>query len=83
MKKLNEAGLTGKILMTAKMSKQESLFDLMQQAKAMLLDRSKEEQDLIYHCAKFDHESRAAIILAYQSLYKKEWDDEGLDEQVD
>ena len=36
----------------------------------MLIDRSKEEANLIYHVAKLDDEERAAIILAYQNIYK-------------
>lgn len=49
--------------------KEESLFELIQQAHDMLQDRSKLEQDLIYHIAKIDPDLRAAIILAYQGLY--------------
>ena len=52
------------------LSKQETLFDLVQQAKAMLADRPRIEADLIYYVAKFDSEERAAIILAYDLLYK-------------
>ena len=52
--------------------KEESLFTLIQEATEMLKDRSKPEQDLIYHIAKFDTDLRAAIILAYQGLYSDE-----------
>lgn len=49
--------------------KEESLLDLIQQAKEMLLDRSKEEQDLIYHIAKFPDDLRTAIVIAYRGIY--------------
>lgn len=49
--------------------KQESLFDLIQQAHQMLLDRSKQEQELIYHIAKLEPDLRGAIILAYQGMH--------------
>ncbi len=48
---------------------QESFFDLIQQAHAMLEDRPKPERDLIYIMAKLDPDLRAAIILAYQGMY--------------
>lgn len=48
--------------------KQEGLFTLISEAREMLLDRSKEERDLIYYIAKMDSEERAAIIMAYQTL---------------
>lgn len=50
------------------MDKEESLFDLIDQARQMLLDRPEIEQDLIYYVAKLNDEERAAIILAYQSF---------------
>lgn len=53
------------------MEKQESLFDLIDQARYMLMDRSKPEQELIYYIAKLDLEERAAIILAYQGLHEQ------------
>ncbi len=49
---------------------QESLFDLIGQAKEMLNDRPKCEQDLIYYMAKLEPEERTAIILAYQMLHE-------------
>lgn len=51
------------------MKRPEGLFDLIQQAKQMLQDRTREEADLIYYLVKMDPEERAAIILAYQNLY--------------
>jgi len=53
------------------MEKQESLFDLIQQAQQMLLDRSKAEQDLIYYVAKLPDDLRSGIILAYEILHPK------------
>lgn len=44
------------------------MFELIEEARQMLMDRSKEEADLIYYIAKLDNEERAAIILAYQML---------------
>lgn len=49
--------------------KYEILMDLIQQAKAMLLDRSKEEQDLIFYVAKLEDDLRTAIIIAYRGIY--------------
>lgn len=51
-------------------NKQETLFELIGQAREMLLDRSREEADLIYAVSKMDSEERGAIILAYDLLYK-------------
>ena len=51
--------------------KQESFFDLVDQAKAMLLDRPVIEQQLIYTIAKMEDELRSAIVLAYQDIYYK------------
>jgi hypothetical protein len=51
------------------MKKQESLWDLVGEAKQMLLERPKPEQDLIYAIAKLDDQERTGIILAYQGLY--------------
>lgn len=56
------------------MIQKESLFDLIQQAEQMLLDRSKPEQDLIYHICKMEQELRAAIILAYQGIHNDKSD---------
>lgn len=55
------------------MSKGESLFDLVGQATQMLLDRGRDEQDLIYFIASLDDELRTGIILAYQNLYNDDW----------
>lgn len=55
------------------MSKNESLFDLVGQATQMLLDRGRDEQDLIYFIASLDDELRTGIILAYQNLYNDDW----------
>jgi hypothetical protein len=46
----------------------ESFFDLIEQAKEMLLDREEIERDLIYEVAKLDSEEKSAIILAYNIL---------------
>ncbi len=54
------------------MHKHESLIDLIKQATAMLTDRSKQEQDLIYAIAKLDNEARAAIIIAYEYVLHAE-----------
>ena len=48
--------------------KEESFFDLIHQAKEMLLDRPQIERELIYHICKIEDDLRAAIILAYQGL---------------
>lgn len=63
--------------------KTESLFDLVGHAIEMLSDRSKQEQDLIYHIAKLDNESRTAIVLAYQNLYHSHNHDEEYKEKHD
>ncbi len=47
----------------------DGLFELIGQAKEMLLDRPKPEQDLIYAIAKLEDDLRAAIILAYQGIH--------------
>lgn len=52
------------------MSQPESMSELIQQAQAMLLDRSPEEAELIYYIAKLEPDLRAAIIIAYEFLYK-------------
>ena len=52
-------------------SKHDTLFDLIQQATEMLLDRSRAEQELIYYIAKLEPDLRTAIILAYQNLHKE------------
>lgn len=59
-----------------KQLKQESLIELIRQATGMLLDRSKPEQDLIYHIAKLDNECKASIIIAYEFLYVFKEDNE-------
>jgi len=51
---------------------EDSVFDLMDQATQMLLDRSEAERDLIYYMAKMETDLRMAIILAYQNLYSEE-----------
>ena len=50
----------------------ESFTQLLDEAREMLLDRSKEEADLIYAIAILDDEARAAIILSYRNIYHKE-----------
>lgn len=52
---------------------QENLFDLIKQATAMLMDRPKPEQDLIYYICKLEPDLRAAIILAYRGLYDENY----------
>lgn len=49
----------------------ESLTDLIKQAIEMLNDRTQYERDLIYHIAKMDSDSRAAITFAYGIIKKK------------
>ena len=51
--------------------KNTSLFQLFYEAAEMLLDRSKEERDLIYFVANLDDEERAAIKFAYQNIHPK------------
>lgn len=50
----------------------ESLTDLIQEAQQMYLDRSRAESDLIRFVASLDPEARAALILAYDILYKED-----------
>lgn len=50
----------------------ESFTQLLDEAREMLLDRSKEEADLIYAIAILDDEARVAITLAYRMIYHKE-----------
>lgn len=52
----------------------ETMQMLIQQAVAMLRDRSKEEAALIYYVAKMDNEERSAIILGYQLM--KGWEND-------
>lgn len=52
----------------------ESLSMLIQEAVAMLRDRSKEEAALIYYVAKMDNEDRSAIVIGYQLM--KGWDND-------
>lgn len=56
--------------------KEESLKDLIEQATYMLLDRSKEEAELIYCIAKMDPEARGAIIIAYERFVKNHEDED-------
>ncbi len=44
------------------------MMELIREAQEMLIDRRREERDLIYAIAKLDSEERAAIILAYEFL---------------
>lgn len=44
----------------------ENMKNLIAQAQEILLERSKEEQELIYYVASLDEESRTAVILAYE-----------------
>jgi hypothetical protein len=48
---------------------QESLFELIQEAEEMLLDRCQSEQDQIYYIAKLPSKCIQAIVLAYQNLH--------------
>ena len=50
--------------------------DPIETAKEMLLDLSKEDQDLLYDICKLDEEGRVAIMKAYQELYGE---DDGMD----
>ncbi len=49
-----------------------SFFNLIQEATAMLLDRSEPERDLIYYLATMTDEERAAIAFAYRNLKDEE-----------
>lgn len=46
-----------------------SFISLLKEAEEMLLDRSREEADLIYYVCMLDDECRAAIIFAYKNLF--------------
>lgn len=50
----------------------ESFTQLIKEAHEMLLDRPKQEADLIYAIALLDNEEKAAIILAYKNLFGKD-----------
>ena len=50
---------------------EEGMFDIIDQAKQMLLDRHQVERDLIYAIAKLSDEDRMGIIIAYQLLLDK------------
>lgn len=49
---------------------------LLRDAHGMLMDRQRQEADLIYHICKLDHEERGAIILAYRNLFLSDKDEE-------
>ncbi len=51
---------------------EESFLDLIRQAIEMLLDRSIEERNLIYHVARMENDLRAAIILAFETIKNDE-----------
>ena len=51
--------------------KKVSLFDLIHEAKEMLLDRIPIERELIYSIASLTDEERSAIVLAYQFLQEE------------
>lgn len=48
----------------------ESMFDLINQAQEMLMDRPIKERELIYHVAKLENDLRGAIIIAYELIMK-------------
>lgn len=50
----------------------ESFTELLDQAHEILLDRSKEEADLIYAISILDDGARSSTILAYGNIYHKE-----------
>lgn len=52
------------------MSQHDSFLSLIEEAKQMLLNRIPEEAELIYCIAKLEPDLRAAIIIAYEFLYK-------------
>ena len=56
------------------------MFELIDEARAMLLDRQQCERDLIYAIAKMDPELRGAIILAYEFLLKEKQDGKSLNQ---
>ena len=49
-----------------------SFMDLIREAQQMLLDRSKQEADLIYSVACLNDEERAAISMAYRISFQDE-----------
>lgn len=51
---------------------EKTFSELLDSSRQMLLDRTKEEQNLIYAVCKLDDEERAAIIMAYRFLYEEE-----------
>lgn len=55
----------------------ESFLDLIRQAECCIQDRSKPEADLIYYICKWDDETRAAYIVAYQGLKENEGESNG------
>lgn len=55
-------------IINKRIRKNETLFDLIGEAKEMLLDRSPQEMELIYAIAKLDSDERAAIIVAYKTI---------------
>lgn len=53
----------------------EEMYQLIQEAIEMYLDRDQSERDLIYHVASMSSEDRTALIIAYEML-KEEEDEE-------
>lgn len=53
----------------------EDFSTLLMHAQQMLLDRRREEADLIYYVCKMDPDMRAAIILGYQMLFNEDKDE--------
>jgi len=50
----------------------ETLTDLIEQAQEMYLDRPRDQADLIRFVASLDCEARAALVLAYDILYRED-----------
>ena len=50
---------------------QDNFIELMRQATEILRDLTTLEANLIYRIAKMDSEARAAIVMAYNTLYKE------------
>lgn len=59
----------------------ESFSDLLDQAIQMLMDRSKQEQDLIYSIAKLDVDLRSAIVMGYRILHENK-EENAMDDEI-
>lgn len=50
---------------------EDNFIDLLREAAEMYMGRPKIEADIIYHVAQLGSEERAAVILAYDMIYKE------------